>query len=98
MERSPSKKILRLAPDSVFVSFVYSFFYILVVLYFSPSPSFFLKSLKARLRTVRTHLTRYPRSVYLGASLTEAYLYGLYAQHMCHTSACTFYSPLYASI
>ena len=26
------------------------------------------------------------------------YLSRLQAQHMCHTSACTFYSPLYASI
>ena len=47
---------------------------------------------------VRTHLTRYPRSLYLGASLTEAYLYGPHAQDVRHTSACIFYSPLYASI
>ena len=52
----------------------------------------------AYLRIVRTHLMCYPHSLYLGASLTEAYLYGLHAQHMCQTSTCTFYSPLYASI
>ena len=47
---------------------------------------------------VRTHLTRYPRSLYLGASLSKAYIHGLHAQNMCDTSTWTFYAPSYASI
>src|SRR3954467_9705433 len=98
MERSPTPKILRLAPNSVFVSFLCPFFihclsYISLLL-----PFFSLTTLRAHLCLVCTQLTRYPRSLYPGASLIEAYSYGLHARHMCYTSACTFYSPLYASI
>ena len=93
MERSTPTKILRLAPDSVFVSFLCPFF----ITYFKLLPGislllppFFSQAFGGLLRIVRTHLMCYSHSLYLGASLTEAYLYGLHAQHMCHTSACTF--------
>ena len=98
MERSLPPKILCLAPDSEFVSFLRPHFLFQLSFVSLFSPHLFIKPLRADLRIVRTHLTCYSHSLYLGASLTEAYLYRLYAQHMCQTSACTFYSPLYASI
>ena len=65
-----------------------SIFYTLAVLYFYLSPSFFYYSLlRAHLRLVRTQLARYPRSLYLGAYLIEAYLYGPCAQDVRQTSA-----------
>ena len=83
---------VRLLPPSTFHIFSLSLFSLLF------PPSFSASLLRVDLRFVRTHLMCYSHSLYLGASLTKAYLYGLHAQHMCHTSACTFYSPLYASI
>ena len=59
-----------------------STFYTLVVFCFSLSPSFFLKAFEGRYAHCSHTLTCYSHSLYLGASLTEAYLYGLHAQHM----------------
>ena len=84
---------VRLLPPSTFHIFSLSLFSLLF------PPSFSTSLLRADLRFVRTHSMCYSHSLYLGASLTEAYLYGLHAQHMCQTSACTpFFSPLYSSI
>ena len=74
------------SPSSVHLSCFFSLS--LFALLFPPSSS--TKLLRANLRFVRTHSMCYSHSLYLGASLTEAYLYGLHAQYMCHTSACTF--------
>ena len=83
---------VRLLPPSTFHVFSLSLFSLLF------PPSFSTNLLRANLRFVRTHSMCYSHSLYLGASLTEAYLYGLHAQHMRQTSTCTFSSPLYASI
>ena len=86
MERSTPTKILRLAPDSVFVSFLCPFFYLFQISYLvflSFSPLFSPKPLGACLRVVRTYLTRHPRSLYLGASLSEVYINGPHAQNIC---------------
>ena len=75
---------VRLLPPSTFHVFLLSLFSLLF------PPSFSTNPLRADLRFVRTYSMCYSHSLYLGASLTDAYFYGLHAQHMCHTSACTF--------
>ena len=91
MERSTPTKILHLAPDFVFVSFLCPLFFIfftLAVWHFSPSLYLFSpKPLGACMCIVRTYLTRHPRSSYLGASLSEVYINGPHAQNMRYTSA-----------
>src|SRR3954462_1371213 len=74
MERHTSPKILCLAPNSEFVSFLCPFLHIFFCFYFVSSHSFLFQPLKAH------HVTRYQRSLNLGASLPEAYFYGFHAQ------------------
>ena len=79
MERSGSPKILRLASDSVFVSFLSPFVLLFIFIFIgSPGfcsfslPLFSNKPLGACLCIVRTYPTRYLRSQYLGASLPRS--------------------------
>ena len=101
MERSQIPKVLRLVPDSMFVSLPPSIFYISVICLFFLS-SLFLHSLK-RLKCVLTTQS--------WCALRAHYTWGLFIQrlniitfralcplHMCYFSKCTFSSPLYASI
>ena len=78
MECSTPTKVLRLAPDSVFVSiprpFVLFFVFIFGSLGFCSFslPLFSHKPLGAHMCNIRTHPTRYLRSQYLGASLPRS--------------------------
>src|SRR3954471_13645984 len=92
MERNTSPKILRLAPDSVFVSFLCPLFTFIHFSFLCP-PLFAFLALKGYFSDALFALLKN-----LGASLTEACLYGFRTQRMRQTSACTFSSPLYASI
>ena len=100
MERSQTPKILRLAPDSMFVSFLCPFFAYTLSIFFS----FFLFILSQGLQgptcVSLAHHRHANRAHYTWGLLTQKlnYLSGLHAPHMCYSSACTFSSPLYASI
>ena len=74
MERGQTPKILCLAPDSLFVSFIP-----LVSIIYFPLFTFSFLSLKsscvAKPYTFDAHILKYVRQLYLGASCIEAYYY-----------------------
>ena len=100
MERSQAPKILRLAPDSMFVSFLCPFFAYTLSVFFLFLPFILSQGLQGPTCASLAHYRRANRAHYTWGLLTQKlnYLSGLLAPHMCYSSACTFSSPLYASI
>ena len=95
MERGQTPKVLRLVPDSMFVSLPPSIFYISVF-------SFFLSSLKRLKCVLTTQSWRARRAHYTWGLLIQKLniimFRALCPPHMCYFYTCTFSSPLYASI
>ena len=100
MERSQAPKILRLAPDSMFVSFLCPFFAYTLSVLFLFLPFILSQGLQGPTCASLAHYRCANRAHYTWGLLTQKlnYLSGIHAPHMCYSSACTFYSPLYASI
>ena len=100
MERGQTLKILRLAPNSVFVSLTLLFQ--LCSLPFPFSIFFFSHTVFNIVRIPWLFRSHYVCKLYLGASYAEAkykLFSGLFARHTCVSfSMCAFSSPLYASI
>ena len=95
MESSQTPKVLRLVPDSMFVSLPPSIFYISAICLFSLSLFFFpfLQGLKRLNCVLTTQSWCANRAHYTWGLLTQKlnYLSGLHAPHMYYSSACTFF-------
>ena len=101
MGRGQAPKILRLAPDSMFVPLLSPFFaYTLSLLFFFLSFFYFSLGLQGPTCASLAHFRCASRAHHTWGLLSQKlnYLSGLHAPHMCYSSACTFSSPLYASI
>ena len=100
MERSQAPKILRLVPDSMFVFFLCPFFAYTLSIFFLFLSFILSQGLQGPTCASLAHYRRANRAHYTWGLLTEKLncLSGLHALHMCYSSACTFSSPLYASI
>ena len=86
MERGPSPKILRLEPESEFVSFLHLYFSV-----FLP----FLRGLQRLNRVLIAQFVRAKRAHYTWGLLIQKLniiiLRALWPPHMCHSSICTFF-------
>ena len=102
MERSQTPKVLRLVPDSMFVSLPPSIFYISVICLLSLSFFLFLQGLKRLNCVLTTQSRRANRAHYTwGLPIRKLNITALMAPcqpHMHFLSICAFSSPLYASI
>ena len=88
MQRGQAPKILRLAPDSMFVSFLCPFFAYTLSVFFLFLSFILSQGLQGPTCASLAHYTCANRAHYTWGLLTQKlnYLSGLHAQHMCHTS------------